>query len=392
MTQLLLKIFIKDKENTKSPVVREKYGVLSGIVGIVCNFLLFVLKFVLGLVSGSVSVTADAFNNLSDMGSSLISIFGFKLALKPADPDHPYGHGRFEYVSALIVSGLILLMGFELIKSSVEKLINKSAVEFTYLSLIILAVSVLIKIWLFFFNRKMSKKIASDVLMATARDSLNDSLSTLAIMVAVLINLVFSINIDAYLGIAMSLFIMWSGFNTAKESLNPLLGEPLDIKTAKEIEEAIMSFEGFLGIHDLVAHNYGPGRCFASVHVEVPANTDIVSCHEQIDICEKMVLAKLGIQLTIHMDPVETDNVKLNDAKNEMALKIRELHPNFSIHDFRMTPKSSTLTNLIFDVVIPANMKSEEHNLRKEIEEIARKIDSTYCCVITFDIDFTAEN
>ncbi len=390
MTSLLLKLFVKDKDNTKSPIVREQYGVLSGIVGIISNLILFALKLFLGIVSGSVSVTADAFNNLSDMGSSLISILGFRLSLKPADPDHPYGHGRFEYISALIVSGLILLMGFELIKSSFEKLLNKSAVEFTLISLIILAVSILIKLWMYFFNNKLAKKINSDVLKATAKDSLNDSLSTFAILVAVVINLVFSINIDAYLGIALSLFIMWSGFNTAKESLGPLLGEPLDMETALEIEKVIMSFDGFLGIHDLVAHNYGPGRCFASVHVEVPANVNIVTCHEQIDICEKMVEAKLGIGLTIHMDPVETDNQKLNEAKSVMAEKIKELYPDFSIHDFRMTPKSNTRTNLIFDVVIPADKKPLEHTVREKIEEIAREIDPTYCCVITFDIDFTA--
>ena len=390
MTALLVKLFIKDNQNVKSAKVRERYGVLSGIVGIVCNAILFSLKLILGIVSGSVSVMADAFNNLSDMGSSLISIFGFKLALKPADPDHPYGHGRFEYVSALIVSGLILLMGFELIKSSVGKLIEKSAVSFSIISVIILFVSILIKLWMFFFNKKLGKKIDSDVLRATASDSLNDCLCTLVILVSVVINLVFNITIDACLGIALSLFIMWSGFKTAKESLDPLLGEPLDMETATEIEKAIMSFEGFLGIHDLVAHNYGPGRCFASVHVEVPASIDIVSCHEQIDICEKMVEAKLGIQLTIHMDPVETDNVKLNEAKCAMCEKIGKLYPEFSIHDFRMTPKSNTKTNLIFDVVIPANKKPFEHKLRKEIEEMAREIDSTYCCVITFDIDFTA--
>ena len=392
MTALLVKLFIKDKDNIKSPIVREKYGVLSGIVGIVCNLFLFAIKLSLGIVSHSVSVTADAFNNLSDMGSSLISILGFRLSLKPADPDHPYGHGRFEYVSALIVSGLILLMGFELIKGSVEKLIEKSTVEFTYISVAILAVSILVKLWMFLFNKKLGKTIDSDVLKATSKDSLNDSLSTLVILVAVIINLVFHINLDAYLGIALSLFIMWSGFNTAKESLNPLLGEPLDMETALEIEKVIMSFEGFLGIHDLVAHNYGPGRCFASVHVEVPANVNIVTCHEQIDICEKMVEAKLGIVLTIHMDPVETDNQKLNEAKCVMCEEIQKLYPKFSIHDFRMTPKSNTRTNLIFDVVIPADKKSLEHKIREEIEQIARGIDPTYCCVITFDIDFTAEN
>ena len=390
MSSLLIRLFIKNSNNRTDPKVRERYGVLAGIVGIVCNFLLFAIKLFVGLVSGSISIVADAFNNLSDLGSSLISIFGFRMALKPADPDHPYGHGRFEYVSALIVSGLIMIMGFELIKGSIEKLINGGEVVFSLTSLIILSVSILIKLWLFIFNRKLSIAINSNALKATSRDSLNDALTTLAILVSVIITLVFKVNIDAYLGILLSLFIMWSGFNTAKESLSPLLGEPLDANTAHEIEQTIMSFEGFLGIHDLVAHNYGPGRCFASVHVEVPANTDIISCHEQIDICEKVVLTKLGIQLTIHMDPVETDNQKLNEAKQTITEKIAEIDPRLTIHDFRMTPKSDMRTNLIFDVVIPPIQDLNQNELRKRIEEIARTIDQTYCCVITFDIDFTA--
>ena len=390
MSSLLIKLFIKNSENTASPAVRKRYGFLAGIVGIICNLVLFALKLFVGIISGSVSIAADAFNNLSDMGSSVISMLGFRMALKPADPDHPYGHGRFEYISALIVSGLIIIMGFELIKSSVEKLINGGTVSFSAVSVVILSVSILIKLWLFLFNRKLASKISSEVLKATARDSLNDALTTFAILVSVVLSLTLNVNVDAYLGIALSLFIMWTGFKTAKEALNPLLGEPLQKQTAEEIEQTIMSFEGFLGIHDLVAHNYGPGRCFASVHVEVPANTDIINCHEQIDLCEKLVLTKLGIQLTIHMDPVETDNEKLTEAKNTMAEKIREIDPRLSIHDFRMTPKSDMRTNLIFDVVLPAEESFDKRFLKAQIEEIAREIDSTYCCVITFDIDFTA--
>ena len=390
MTSLLVKLFIKQNENTSLPSVRKGYGVLSGVVGILSNAVLFCIKLFIGIISGSVSIVADAFNNLSDLGSSLVSIFGFRMALKPADPDHPYGHGRFEYISALIVSGLIMIMGFELIKGSIEKLISGGSVFFSLSSIIILLISILIKLWLYFFNKKLAIAIDSKVLKATSRDSLNDALTTLAILVSVAINLVFKINIDAYLGIALSLFIMWSGFCTAKDSLDPLLGEPLDINTAHEIEKTILSFDGFLGIHDLVAHNYGPGRCFASVHVEVPANIDIVSCHEQIDICEKVVFTKLGILLTIHMDPVETDNQKLAEVKDAMTKEIAGLNPRFSIHDFRMTPKSDARTNLIFDVVIPADEAKNQSALRREIEAIAQGIDRTFCCVITFDIDFTA--
>ncbi len=390
MTALLIKLFLKNSENTADIKVRERYGTFAGIVGIICNLILFSVKLLAGIVSGSISIIADAFNNLSDMGSSAVTLFGFKLASKPADPDHPYGHGRFEYIAAFIVSGFILVMGFELLKSSVEKIINPSALEFGTLSIIILIVSILFKFWMFLFNRKIGKTITSDVILATAKDSLNDSITTLAILISVIIMKTTGINIDAFIGAAMSLFILWSGFKSAKETLDPLLGEPLDEETAKNIEKEIMAF-GFLGIHDLLAHNYGPGRCFASVHVEVPANTDIVKCHEQIDICEKVVFERTGVMLTIHMDPVETDNEKLNQARSVIAEKIKVIHPDLSIHDFRMTPKSDERTNLIFDVVIPAGFEREKQDIRRQIEDIAVSIDPTYRCVITFDYNYVGK-
>ncbi len=390
MTNLLIKLFVKNSENTADITVRERYGTFAGVVGIVCNLILFSVKLLAALLSGSISIIADAFNNLSDMGSSAVTIFGFKLAGKPADPDHPYGHGRFEYIAAFVVSGFILVMGFELLKSSVEKIFAPTPLDFGAVAIIILAISILFKFWMFLFNRKLGKKINSDVLMATAKDSLNDAVTTTAILVSVLLMKYCELNIDAYVGAAMSLFILWSGFKTAKETINPLLGEPLDEETAKNIETEIMAF-GFLGIHDLLAHNYGPGRCFASVHVEVPANTDIVKCHEQIDICEKVVLERTGVMLTIHMDPVETDNEKLNQAKSVIAEKIKIIHPDLSIHDFRMTPKSDERTNLIFDVVIPAGLEREKQDIRHQIEDIAVSIDPTYCCVITFDYNYVGK-
>lgn len=386
MTSLLLKLFVKRDEH--HPDYRTKCGNLAGWVGVCCNLILFLLKMTAGLLSSSISVMADALNNLSDMGSSVVTMLGFRLAAKPADPDHPYGHGRMEYISAFIVSGLIILVGVELFKSSVDKIIEPEALTFTVWSAVILVCSVAIKLWMYFFNRKVGKKIDSDAVLATAADSRNDALVTTAILISVIVMLMTDINIDAYIGIAMSLFILWSGFKTAKETLDPLLGEPLDAATAKELEREIMAFDGFLGVHDLITHNYGPGRCFASVHVEVPSNTDIVKCHEQIDICEKLVLERTGVNLTIHMDPVETDNEKLNFAKSVISEKIKEIHPSLSVHDFRMTPKSDERTNLIFDVVIPADLKAKNCELREKIEKIARDIDPTYCCVIEFDIDF----
>ena len=389
MLDLLIKKFIKNSEQTEDISVRESFGRLSGVITIIFNLFLFGFKLLAGVISGSISITADALNNLSDMGSSLVVLFGFHLAAKPADPDHPYGHGRIEYISAFIVSGLILLVGFELLKSSVTKIIHPEAITFTALSVVILAASILAKLVLYFFNNALAKKISSKALKATAQDSLNDALTTLAILVSVIVMMAAKINIDAYIGLAMSVFILYSGIKTAKETLDPLLGEPLDKETAQAIENEIMSFDGFLGIHDLVPHNYGPGRCFASVHVEVPANTDIIKCHEQIDLCEKLVAEKLGITLTIHMDPVETDNEKLNVAKEKMLTELVKLDPRLNLHDFRMTPKTDKQTNLIFDVVLPVDLSMEKKELKEKIGAIAKDIDETYVCVVEFDLDYT---
>lgn len=370
---------------------RQKYGTLTGVVGICSNLFLFGVKLFAGIISSSISIIADAFNNLSDMGSSLVTMLGFHLASKPADPDHPYGHGRYEYISAFIVSGLIFMVGFELLKSSIEKIIHPEKPDLSAISIIILGVSILVKLWLYFYNKKIGKKIESAALLATAQDSLNDVFTTAAILLSVVVIMLTGFNLDAYVGLLMSFYILWSGFRTARETINPLLGEPIDEKTAKLIESEIMRFDGFLGVHDLMAHNYGPGRCFASVHVEVPADTDIVKCHEQIDLCEKTVLENTGILLTIHMDPVETDNEKLTAARSAVAQRIKTIHPALSIHDFRMTPKSDERTNLIFDVVLPVDLANEKQAVKKQIEKIAKEIDPTYRCVITFDFDYTSK-
>jgi cation diffusion facilitator family transporter len=280
-------------------------------------------------------------------------------------------------------------MGFELLKGSVEKIISPTAPTLGILSITILTVSALTKLWMFLFNRKIGNKIDSTALKATAMDSISDALSTTAILISVIIIMVSKINIDPYVGLIMSGYIIYAGIKTAKETIDPLLGQPIDEKTAKNIEDEIMSFEEFLGVHDLLAHNYGPGRCFASVHVEVPATTDIVKCHEQIDLCEKQVFDKTGILLTIHMDPVETDNKKLNNAKSVIAERIKEIHEDLSIHDFRMTPKSDERTNLIFDVVLPVGM--EKNDVKAKIEKIAKEVDPTYRCVITFDYNFVGK-
>ncbi|MBQ6815805.1 MAG: cation transporter [Clostridia bacterium] len=394
MTKLLMRLFIKDYNNTLDITVRRHYGTLASFVGIFCNVILSGFKIAAGAISGSISIIADGLNNLSDMGSSVITMIGFRISNKPADKDHPYGHGRMEYMSAFIVAVLILFVGIELLKESVGSIFNGTPQPvYPLISVIILAVSALIKLWLFFFNKSFSKKIESQVLLATAQDSFNDFLGTTAILIGVLISKFFVLpfNLDAIMGMGVALFILYSGFNLARETVNIILGEPPKPEKVSEIENTIFSFEEFLGVHDLIVHNYGPGREFASVHVEVPENTDIVKCHEKIDLCEKLVKEKLGIELVIHMDPIETNNEIVNSTKASILSELKKIHPNITIHDFRMTPKSENRTNFIFDTVVPADLKLTEQELKQRIDQIVKNIDNTYYCVITFDNDFTGK-
>lgn len=394
MSELLIKLFIKNPQNIKEQAVRTAYGNLGSFVGIVCNLLLCILKITIGSITGSISITADGFNNLSDMGSSVVTMVGFKLSSKPADSDHPFGHGRIEYMSAFIVSVLILLVGFELFKSSISALIENTAPPtYSLTAIIILAVSVLVKLWMFIFNRKIGKKIDSESLIATAQDSLNDTIATTVILLSAGISyyLPLPFNLDAVMGIAVAVFILISGINTARETINSILGTPPDKQLIEDIKNTIMSFSEFEGIHDLIVHNYGPGRQFASVHVEVPQDIDIVKCHEQIDICEKLVNEKLGIELVIHMDPIDVNNEAVAFAKAELSNALKSIDENLTLHDFRMTPECETRTNLIFDVVVPSSCKIAEYDLNLKVAEMAKQINPTYCCVITFDRDFTGE-
>ena len=394
MTSLLVRLFVKNRDNTKDNTVRASYGNLGSFVGIFCNLLLCALKISIGYITGSISITADGLNNLSDMGSSVVTMIGFKLSNKPADSDHPFGHGRMEYMSAFIVSVLILLVGFELMKSSVGALVDNSpAPTYSLVSIIILAISVVIKFWLFLFNRKIGKKIDSDSLIATAQDSLNDMIATVVILIAAVLSYYVALpfNLDAILGIAVAIFILLSGIGIAKATLDNILGKPPEKQLIEDIKDIVLSFDEFVGIHDLIVHNYGPGRQFASVHVEVPQNIDIVKCHEQIDICEKLVNERLNIHLVIHMDPIDVHNQSVNAAKNDMCNVLTNIDPKLSLHDFRMTPECDTLTNLIFDVVVPSSCKIEHKELNRQIEEKARLCNPTYRCVITFDNDFTGE-
>lgn len=392
MTELLTRLFIKNKGNTRDSHVRESYGRLGGIVGICCNALLCIIKVTVGLLTSSISIVADGLNNLSDMGSSVVTIIGFKLACKPADKGHPFGHGRMEYMSAFIVAGLILLVGFELFISSVKALFGPGEIpDYSFWSVAVLAVSVLIKFWMFVFNRKLGREIGSAALTTTAQDSINDAVASLAVLVSIGISVYFNppFNLDAAMAAGVSLFILWSGFSTAKGTIDEILGCPTDKEVIKEIESIILSFDAFIGFHDLIVHNYGPGRQFASVHVEVPQDVDIVNCHEQIDICEKTVCEKLNISLVIHMDPIDVNNEDTSAAKAVMQEVLSAIDERLTLHDFRMTPVGNSRTNLIFDVVIPADITISPAQLENKINKMARLINPTYCCVITFDRDFS---
>ena len=391
MTKLLIKLFVKNYSDTKSIDARNRYGNLGSIVGILVNLLLSIVKIVIGIWGGVLSITADGLNNFADAGSSVVTLIGFKMANKPADRDHPFGHGRMEYIAAFIVSFLIMLVGFELLKDSTSALIaGEKMPKFEIAFLTVLSISIVVKCWLYFFNRKIGKTIESSALIATAKDSLNDCVATGAILVATIVSAVAPIkfNLDAAMAICVALFILWTGFNSARETLNEILGGPPEEELVKEINDTIVSFDEFYGIHDLIVHNYGPGRQFASVHVEVPHNADIVACHEKIDLCEKLVAEKLGVNLVIHMDPIDTNDETIAKAREDMISVIKEIDARLTLHDFRMTPASDTRTNLIFDVVIPTELKLSEKQLDEIICQKAKEKDKTYVCVITYDRDF----
>lgn len=394
MTSLLIRLFIKNRNDVKDNKVREDYGKLGSITGILCNLLLCILKITSGLLTSSISVAADGLNNLSDMGSSIVTMIGFKLSNKPADSDHPFGHGRMEYMSAFIVAVLILIVGFELMSTSAKALISGgSTPEYTLLTIIILIISIIIKLWMFFFNRKLGKTIKSEALTATAQDSLNDCIATGVILISVGISYITTLpfNLDALMGILVAIFIIYSGISSAKNTLDQILGMPPEKELIEEIENTILSFPEFVGLHDLIVHNYGHGRQFASVHVEVPHNSDIVKCHEQIDICEKLLNTNLNISVVIHMDPIDTDDETVNEVRNKMADGLKIIHTKLSLHDFRMTPVCDLQTNLIFDVVVPSELKITQKELQEKIEAAARLINPTFKCVITFDNDFTGK-
>ncbi len=389
MVTLLAKIFIKDAEDTSSPKVRQAYGVLTGVVGILLNVLLFAGKFIAGTLSKSISITADAFNNLSDAGSSFVTLIGFKLAGAKPDPEHPFGHGRIEYVSGLVVSGAILLMAFELIKDSIDKIIHPQTVDFSALAAGILVVSILVKIYMYLYNSSISKKIDSAAMKATATDSLSDTMATTVVLIASIVGHYTGLKIDGYCGVLVGLFIFYAGFSAAKETLDPLLGQPPEEEFVEQIEEIVMSYELVQGIHDLVVHDYGPGRVMISLHAEVPAEEDILEIHDMIDVIENDLADKLNCEAVIHMDPLVTKDERVNELKRTIREVVDSLEGDVSMHDFR-TVIGPTHTNMMFDVVLPFGYSMTDEMVKEEIQKRTwDRLGESYNTVIQIDRPYT---
>ena len=384
MTKLLLRLFIKDYQNTEDPAVRGACGKLAGIVGIVCNLLLFAGKLLAGTLSGSVSITADAVNNLSDASSSLVTLLGFKMAERPADAEHPYGHARMEYLSGLLVAILILIIGVELGKSSIQKILHPEAVEFSVLTLCILVGSILMKLWMCLFCRKLGKRIQSTTLEATAADSRNDVITTAAVLLGCLAGHFFHWRIDGWVGALVAVFILASGWSIAKETISPLLGKQADPELVQRISRLVLSHEKILGIHDLMVHDYGPGQCFASVHAEMDMHEDPLMCHDILDDIERDALRELRVHLVIHYDPIVTDDDELNHMRTLVQKELAAIDPQLSMHDFRMV-RGPQHTNLIFDLAVPYSMSDKTAELKRRIDECVQFEDSKYYTVITFD-------
>ncbi len=386
MTSLLLKIFVKDNTDFKSSSVRATVGMLSGGVGIVCNLLLFTLKLLVGTVAGSVSITADAMNNLSDATSSIVTLIGFRLAKMPADEDHPYGHARYEYLSGLAVAAMIVVIGFELAKTSVEKIIEPTSVELSVPACIALVGSVAVKFWLCIFNHKLGKSINSSALLATSADSRNDAIATTVVLIAGIIELVFHIQIDGIMGLLVAMFILYSGITLAKDTISPLLGENASPELKELIIGVMRTCPEVLGYHDLMVHDYGPGQRFASIHVEMDHKADPLYCHELIDTLERNCLEEHNIHLVIHYDPVVTGDEELDRLRHIVTELLRAQDDRISIHDFRMV-KGEKQTNLIFDIALPSELMPKRKEVKSKLDSCLAVIDDmTYYTVVDFDM------
>ena len=384
MIELLARRLIRDHDHVNDPAVRRAYGVLCGCAGIALNLLLFAGKCLAGLISGSIAITADAFNNLSDAGSSVVTFIGFRLAGQRADDSHPFGHGRMEYLAGLVVSLLILLVGFELGKSSIEKILHPEPVAFSALSAVILAVSVLVKLWMCHLNRALSKRIGSAALAATAADSLSDAVATTVLLLGLLAGHFLQLPLDGWLGVAVALFILRAGWGAAKDTLDPLLGQPPDPKLVKGVQDTVLSHQEIVGLHDLIIHDYGPGRRMLSLHAEVPADCDIMRVHDLIDHIERELGRKYAVEAVIHMDPVLVGDPRTDQLRALTEEKVKGIDPSITIHDFRIT-SGPLHTNLIFDAVVPYACPLDESQLRKEIAKRLKEVDENYYAVVNID-------
>ena len=388
MIRLLSRWLIPDRDNVTSPAVRRAYGTLCGAVGIALNILLFIGKFFAGQLSGSIAVTADAFNNLSDAGSSAVTLLGFRLAGKKPDTDHPFGHGRIEYISGLIVAGLILLMGVELAKSSFDKILHPEPVAFSALAAAIMAASVCVKLYMWLYNRAVGRKIKSAAMEATATDSLSDTIATSAVLLAMLVGKWTGLAVDGYVGLVVALFILFSAYKAAKETLSPLLGQAPDPELVQEIRDITLANDTVQGVHDLVVHDYGPGRMMISLHAEVPAHGDIMAMHDVIDNVEKELMERLHCHAVIHMDPIVTDDDRVNALRTQVAELVKQVDPALTIHDFRVV-RGTTHDNLIFDAVLPFSSGKTPAQAAQEIRALVRAMDGNYYAVVTVEHSFT---
>lgn len=390
LTNFLLRLSTKGNDNYKNKKVRNKVGFLSGVVGIIVNSLLFILKFTVGFLVSSVAVIADAFNNLSDAASSFITIVGFKLASKPADKNHPYGHGRVEYISALIIAFLVILVGFQFTKSSIDRIMNPVPVEFQVIPFILLVISIGFKVWLGMFNKSLGNKINSTSLKATATDCFGDVLITTVVVISLFASKFTVFPIDGYIGVGVSLFILYAGYNLVKDTVSPLIGEAPDKELIEDIEKRLLSYDYITGVHDLIIHNYGPGRTMASIHAEIPSNIDIMSIHEVIDKAERDISDELSLHLVIHMDPICVDDEEITIVRKEINQIIKYNPLIKSMHDFRIVGKGDKKT-ILFDVVVDSinlNKISSEQQLIIDINSMVQDINQHYSCIVTIDKDY----
>lgn len=387
MTNFILKTFMKDYSDNKDSATRKKAGFLSSTVGIVCNIILFVSKFIIGTIANSVAIISDAFNNLTDCLSCIITMFGYNLASKPADKEHPFGHGRMEYFTSLIIAVFIIIVGFEFFKTSLSRIFNKEEMDVTYFTIIVLVLSILLKFWMYLFNKKMSTIFNNQAMMATSYDSLSDAMTTSITLIGSIISLFTSFPIDGVIGLIVSGLIIKTAISIIKDTLDELLGKPADKETTQQLLDIVMSHQGILGVHDLMIHNYGPNNMIASLHAEVDAKQNVLEAHDTIDNIEKEIFEKMKIMTTIHLDPIETDNIQLNQYKTIVSKVLNEIDPELSFHDFRMVV-GQTHTNLIFDVIISDKYRDKNQMLKEKIDEQLKLIDNKLETVITFDSQF----